>query len=420
MTQELMISRLQSLLERVHTRAKQERVRPARDRATQTHAAPATPRVAALPPVVMALTADSAETDETRPFAKLTPGQLGIAVAKEAARVEPPVPVAARHPTEPPPALDFEALEPEPALLEAPQPVALEPEPPASSRRPAQEHPLDLEELSLEAEVPEERHDTEPPKSGPIVAEKPAEGAVAAAFEVDFEASRLDRAQAEAPVGPSESQLGQMLELEELPEGAQEGIELAPPPKIEEAPSTLHEMEAPLPSAQKPGVYSAEIASTTAPSSPEGVFGAEPRTGEWELPAQKAVSGVIDAAAAHAAKPAVVAEKAAVEQKPAAALEAEATTEEAAVVEPTLQEERAPEQPAAALPAEPLAAPAPGRLRLVAQRASEPVELEVVPVVVAPMQVATADVAVFMGAVHEFKPATFVEWLDATLELGSK
>jgi hypothetical protein len=435
--QQMKIARLQGLLERVQTRARQERQRSSREAVaafaeptTQTDGAPVVRDSGALPPVVMALTADSTETDETRPFAKLTPAQL--AMPARLATPEPPraldlqtAPGPAQHTTDrpPPPSLELEPIESEAVELEPLEPEAPEPEPPASSRRPAQVREPEVEELSLEAEVPgEEKHDTEPPKSGPQLLEKPAEGAVATGFEVDFDARQLDRAAIETPALPSVAQLGQMVELEELPEGAQAGIELAPPPPIDEAPATPHEMEAALPGAQSPGAYSPELAPTArAPEaqqpSTESVFGAEPGSIDWEVPSEKETSGVIEAGRPQA-EPAPIVEQKPVEATTAAA-QPEPTVEEQHIPEPTLESVTQRES-AAAEAAASEAQPAAGTLKLVAQGAAEPIELEVVPVVVGPGQVASANVAVFMGAVQEFKPSTFVEWLDASLELGKK
>jgi len=442
--QQIKIARLKSLLDRVQARAKQPRAATRRGTATDIAEAATAIRgttveqqPVVVPPVVMALTPDSSEIDETRPFAKLPPEVLAPSVEKRLTPLPPTVvEVPTRHATDRPPPL-------EPS--EQAEEIQPEAEPPASSRRPAQAREEEAAELVLEPEIAEEKHDTEPPASGPQLLEMPAVSITTSSeFEVDFGASPIEPSSLQAPAQPSVAQLGQMVDLEELPDSAQGGIELMPPPAFEPAaPSPPSEMEASLPGAQSPGAYAVELAPTVRASDAAGgsPFGAEAGTGDWELPTES--SGVVESAApavpaaeVHALETGVeVAAKAEPSPKPAEQTEPEpvvqegvvpgASAAEAITAEPApkleapqaVQAEPTIETPRAE-PTTPVAQPSPaGTLELVTQ---QPVHLEVVPVVVAPRQVASADVAVFVGAVRDFKPSTFVEWLDAALALGGK
>jgi len=443
---QIKIARLKSLLDRVQARAKQPRTATRRGTAADIAEAANAIRGTTLdrqpvvvPPVMMAPTPDSSEIDETRPFAKLPPEVLAPPVDRRLTPLPPTVvEVPTRHATNRPPP---------PASSEQVEEIQPEPEEPASSRRPAQPREEDAAELVLGPEVAEDKHDTEPPSSGPHLLDKPLVSIAASSeFEVDFGASPIEPPSLQASAQPSVGQLGQMVDLEELPESAQGGIELMPPPAFEPAaPKPPSEMEASLPGAQSPGAYTAELASTVRASDAAGAspFGPEARTSDWEFPAES--SGVVESAASPAPAVEVRAPETTAQEVPAGAEPAPKPTEQAEPGPVVLGEVPGAAPAAEALPAQPDAKPEvppqvaqaeptletprlestmrpaeqvpSGTLKLIAP---QPIDLEVVPVVVAPRQVASADVAVFVGAVRDFKPSTFVEWLDATLALGSK
>ena len=412
MNREEKVARLQSLLDRVQTRAKEGRPPRAVAAAVQVQQAAIETGlgfdIAPVGPVAMPTT-DPFEADETRPFAKMP--------SKHPVRpVVPAIPEA----KEPPPLdeLDEIMLEPEDeddvgsGGLEIVDEAPVS-EPPASSRR-AVVDSLQGTELDIAiTEEPDAPRVTPPPESGP----QEVAPRVSDKIEVDFErvASVMPRGAGEQR-HPSVEMVGQTVELEEGPvEGVAE-LELDEGPKPPATPSTATtaEMEAVIPGASAPGRYPPEE-DAGPPTAKPGEFLDEPLTNDWVLPDDKEIG------------PSVELDKV----EPAPVEPAPVELDKVAHVPPISSPERSDTERPGEAPPE--AAPAPPRemiaaVTMVAEAGPtdaapqvvevKPITVELAGAVIKGPTIHAEDIAVFVGAVKSAEAHTFMDLLDASLGLG--
>ncbi len=435
MNREEKISRLQTLLQRVQTRAAQQRF-PAGSAATAKdlagHAAPV-----AMP------TAEPFDVEETQPFAKIPqvqqePEFVNAAVSSPDADVE--ISVGSVE-------LDLDMDDVGEGGLEivgdaVDKAFEASEEPPASSRRPRAA--AESLEIDLDEGVADAPRVTPPPESGPqqVSAEPSGPMASSSDFEVDQSPKRL------TPEHPSIEMLGQTVDL---PEGAKDedpALELDRQPVVtplRERPTG--EMEAVIPGSFAPGVYPPLESDQT-----ESPFGKEPSTNDWEIPepsgeppapppTKKPGEIALDDALDDAFEGEISAEArvAAEVQAPAPA---EPKPDDEALAPPLVPEEPAveakasppvPEKPTDDVQAAPSVAQEPAVVdsrELVAEDVAataeqeqaatppQPVRIEIAGQVVAAPDLTTDSVAKFVGAVEPTAGRTFLEALDASLALG--
>lgn len=421
------ISRLQTLLTRVQTRAKEPRQAAPMVTAPPTAPVAITPPAAApkisqpepvlRPAAVFTPAATSVSTDTTLPFAaQVAPELIARAGMKSPLGSEPPVAriEAAVHRTEPAPALTRESAPPEIEVAESEETISETPGPKvvevvSEPAKAAQEHAAAMSDLdfadletpeeqreavkpaeaepeappasskrpSLHARAPEpevERPITTPPESGPqeVSAAELAAAAKAEPLEVD-----LALKQAPVPHEATIEQLGNTVELEAATE---EALELAPPAapvvrKVEPA----GEMEAEIPASVPPGVYAPDVAHLR-------VEPAQKPAAEKQLELEE-LGPASERAPEPSAEP----------KKPEVAVEGK----------PEGRAEEAVHEPITAV-----------RMIVPAARAEPvPVTIDVRPVATKGA-VLEAEAAAFVGAVREFEPGTFLDLLDASLSLS--
>jgi hypothetical protein len=461
------LTRLQTLLERVQTRAKGREPRaPATAAfAMEADTIPRRPSIALgldIAPVqpMGTSTSESFDVDETRPFVRFpsTPGKLR--------ETGPPAGAARRS---------------EPDPLEAELGPQLEEEPPVSSRLTlvSLEHDPALDLGSDKARV----------KSSPVLQVQP--GVAREPVQLEVDTGRVGLGAMAPGAGPTMEQLGWTVDLEEGPREVAAALELDDRPIAKKPQRPAAEMEAEIPSlqlsagleaarhppvAKKPELPSAEWDAEEVPSlrlpdafdvarqppvakkpeRPAAEWDAEIPSLQWpaafegagkkpavapgpdsaqaappraqELGAEAATA--VPAAATEPAAPA--AQQLAVQQAPGEAAVALVPTELPVLpAAPAGEQAAARQQPVPAAPAEPaaaLAADRPVTLELVPEPSPAlapptppvvvaPVVVRVQPAVARAPVIGATDIAKFQGHVEAFQPTTFLALLDASLGL---
>ena len=432
MNREQKITRLQGLLDRVQTRAKEGRPAP-------RPVAAASPPAATydlgfeIAPVAMP-TSEPFDAEETRPFSKMpvVPPVKKPPVAEPIKAYDDHVEISVGTSEV---EIDFDdvgegGLE---ILGAADEGLFLDEEPPSSPRASARA----MEDLELD--IDEAPRVTPPPESGSQqVSGKPEVrlGSQPSQLEVD---DTPPRGRLTTPERPSIEMLGQTVELPDIK--LDEKLELDQKPIV--APlrdRPTGEMEAVIPGSMAPGVY---------PPHDREPFGGEPLTKDWDIPGEVVVkppepktatpipTGEVEVEQPSTMKPGALEldeafgpiEAKPVEAKPVEAEPVEAKPVEAEPVEvkpveakPVEVEEAEPEaitkKPTELNLQELAAMDHAAAHRIETPPPPQPIHIEIAGKVITAPEMSQQDVAAFVGAVESTTSVTFLDVLDASLALG--